>query len=436
MPHENFAKIFCRYYLKWIGLSALIGVACGIASAIFLISLEAVTRFREAHLWLLYLLPLGGLVVGWVYHIYGRSVEGGNNLIIDEFHDPQSVIPFRMAPLVLLGTIITHLFGGSAGREGTSVQMGGSIADQCTHIFKIERADRRTLLMAGMAGGFGSVFGVPFAGTIFGLEVLELGRLHLWGIVECAVAAFIAHHVTLAMGVHHTNYIRPLISVELTASNVFYLVIAGICFGLAARLFAFLTDNIKAFSKSKIPHLPLRVFVGGAVISFLFYLVPLTTRYAGLGVPLIVDSLKAPLPAYDWIGKLVLTAMTLGLAFKGGEVTPLLFVGATLGNALSGVIHLPLPLLAVAGFVGVFAGAANTPFACTIMAMELFGHNMGIFAAIACFTSYLVSGHHGIYHSQKIHRSNNPILRSADLIKHLFQRPSLEVRTTFLENEK
>ena len=148
-------------------------------------------------------LPLGGLAVGLVYHFFGRSIEGGNNLIIDEFHDPVSVIPFRMAPLVLVGTVLTHLFGGSAGREGTAVQMGGSIADQFTHIFKLNRADRRTLLMAGMSGGFGSVFGVPFAGAIFGLEVLTVGRLHLWAIVECTVSAFVAHYVTLEIGRAH-----------------------------------------------------------------------------------------------------------------------------------------------------------------------------------------------------------------------------------------
>ena len=162
-----------QHYIKWIFLSSLIGVGCGVASAIFFRTLELTTEFREAHSWLLFLLPLGGLIVGAAYHYWGRSVEAGNNLIIDEFHDLKNVVPFRMAPLVLFGTIATHLFGGSAGREGTAVQMGGSIADQFTRIFKMNPEDRRTLLMAGMAGGFGSVFGVPFAGTIFGGGVFQ-----------------------------------------------------------------------------------------------------------------------------------------------------------------------------------------------------------------------------------------------------------------------
>lgn len=413
-----------KYYAKWILLSALVGAACGVASAVFLAVLEETTKLRNEHSWLLYLLPIGGLLVGSAYHFFGRSVEGGNNLIIDEFHDPKTVIPFRMAPLVLLGTIFTHLFGGSAGREGTAVQMGGSIADQFTHIFKMDRVERRTLLMAGMSGGFGSVFGVPLAGTIFGLEVLSIGRLHLWGIVECAVSAFVAHHVTLSLGIHHTSYIHPDVSGELSAVDVVVALGAGVLFGLAARLFAFLTDRIKDFSKAKIPYLPLRALVGGIVISAIFFLLPLSVRYAGLGVPLIVDSIRTELPVYDWLGKLVLTALTLGVGFKGGEVTPLLFVGATLGNALSQILPLPLPVLASIGFVGVFAGAANTPFACTIMAMELFGPRIWFFAAVACFASYAVSGHRGIYHSQKIHVAKNKYAsRTLEFVALLFRKP-------------
>ncbi len=414
-----------KYYLRWILISILIGTLCGSASALFLSVLEETTKFREAHIWLLHFLPLGGLAVGLVYHFFGRSVEGGNNLIIDEFHDPVSVIPFRMAPLVLIGTILTHLFGGSAGREGTAVQMGGSIADQFTHIFNLNRDDRRTLLMAGMSGGFGSVFGVPFAGAIFGLEVLAVGRLHLWAIVECTISAFVAHYVTLAWGIHHTQYISP--EIPMSASPTWlYAVFAGIAFGLAARIFAFFTDQIKALSKKIIPYLPLRAFVGGGIIAIVFFVLPQSVRYSGLGVPIIVDSLKTPLPLYDWLGKLLMTAATLGTGFKGGEVTPLLFVGATLGNALSHIIPLSLPLLAAIGFVGVFAGAANTPFACTIMAMELFGPNIFVYAALASFAAYAVSGHHGIYHIQHIHiPKKQHVSRILDFLNFLFRKPPL-----------
>lgn len=424
MEKSKSFKQLVQHYSKWIALSAIVGVLCGAASAVFLAVLEAATHIREERSWLLLFLPVGGLIVGGLYHFFGREVEGGNNLIIDEFHEPTSVIPFRMAPLVLLGTIFTHLFGGSAGREGTAVQMGGSIADQFSHHFKMNREERRTLLMAGMSGGFGSVFGVPFAGTIFGLEVLSIGRLHLWGIVECAVSAFVAHYVTLALGIHHTVYLHPSIhGLPLTVEMILILVLAGVIFGLVARLFAFCAESIKHVSKKIVPYLPFRAFIGGGLISAAFFLIPATTRYAGLGVPIIVDSLQKPLPPYDWFGKLIFTSATLGLGFKGGEVTPLLFIGATLGNALSYWLHLPLPIFAAMGFVGVFAGAANTPFACTIMAMELFGSDVCLFAAVACFISYAVSGHRGIYHSQPVHVSKSKyVTRTYEWIQMLFDR--------------
>lgn len=400
----------------------LIGIGSGIASAIFLAALEKATQTREYNTWLLYLLPFGGLIIGYLYHLWGSSVEKGNNLLIDEFHDPQKVIPFRMAPLVLLGTIVTHLFGGSAGREGTAVQMGGSLADQFAHYFKMDKRERGMLLMAGMSGGFGSVFGVPFAGMIFGLEVLAIGKLHLWGLVQCAIASFVAHNVTMALGTHHAQYFHPLVDIPINFSVVLSAIFAGAIFGLAARLFAFLTHNIGKVSKNILPFLPIRIFMGGVIISLIFFLLPAATRYAGLGVPIIVESIEHSVFYYDWFWKLALTALTLGMGFKGGEVTPLLFIGATLGNALSPHLPISLPILAAMGFVGVFAGAANTPFACTLMAMELFGVEIGFFAALACFSSYLVSGHKGIYSSQKVHIEkstyfNRPIIFIVCLFK-------------------
>ncbi len=411
--------------LRWLFISGCIGNCCGIASAVFLYALEKATQIRELQSWLLFFLPVGGFVVGAMYHYLGKRVEGGNNLIVDQFHDPQSIIPFRMAPLILLGTMVTHLFGGSAGREGTAVQMGGSIADQFTSIFKVNRDERRSLLMAGMAGGFGSVFGVPFAGTVFGLEVLTIGRLHLWGLVECAVAAFVAHFTTLALGIHHTNYVHAD-AMNLNIRDIAIVVLAGIVFGIAARIFFVCSHQISKLSKSKIPYLPLRSFAGGALISSLYFFFPTLTRYVGLGVPIIIESLKSNEPIYDWLGKLLMTALTLGTGFKGGEVTPLLFVGATLGNALSQLPHFHMPLLAYLGFVGVFAGAANTPLACTIMAMELFGPGIGFYAAIACFSSYAASGHRGIYHAQRVHIPKvDQLRRLREHLKILLEKPDL-----------
>jgi H+/Cl- antiporter ClcA len=390
-----------------------------------LIVLERATELRLAHPWLLLLLPLGGLVIGALYHAFGRDVEGGNNLVIDEFHDPKKVIPLRMAPLVLLGTIVTHLFGGSAGREGTAVQMGASIGDQFTHVLKLDRSERRLLLMAGMSGGFGSVFGVPIAGTLFGIEVLAIGRLQLWAVIECAVSATAAHFTTTALGVHHTAYATPSFE-PLSLKTALLFAVSGVAFGLAAKLFSFLAEGLSKKTKSLIKLLPLRVFIGGVLVSALFFLFPFLDRYAGLGVPLIEQAIAGKVFVYDWIGKLAMTALTLGFGFKGGEVTPLLFVGATLGNALSTVMPVSPSLLGAVGFVAVFAGAANTPLACIAMACEIFGFHVFFYAALACLVSYAVSGHRGIYHAQKVHIPKHQHLsRFKEILSELFKKPNL-----------
>lgn len=395
-----YKKNWFKYYARWILIAAVVGVFCGVASAVFLITLEEATLYREAHPWLIWCLPLGGFAVGWLYHRFGRDVEGGNNLIIEEFHEPNAVIPLRMAPLVLAATVLTHLFGGSAGREGTAVQMGGSLADQLGRPLRLSPRERRVLLMTGMSGGFGSVFGVPFAGMVFGMEVLAIGRVHIWAVVECAIAAVVAHHVCLAVGAHHTVYPSPFIP-DFSLSTAVLIATAGACFGLAARFFASLTHAIGRLFKHLVKFPPLRPLIGGALVAAAFHLLG-TTRYAGLGVPVIVESIRAPVHLYDWIGKLFFTALTLGAGFKGGEVTPLLYVGSTLGNALAPHLALPFSTLAAVGLVAVFAGAANTPLACTIMAAELFGPRLTVFAALACYASYFFSGHPGIYHAQKI----------------------------------
>ena len=385
----------------WFLIACSVGILSGIGSAALLASLEWATDFRESNLWIIALLPFGGFLSGWLYHNYGKTVEGGNNLLLEEIHNPKNIIPLRMATLVLLGTTLAHLFGGSAGREGTALQISASLADQLTKIFKFQPRDRQILLMAGLSAGFSSVFGTPLAGTIFGLEVLAIGKINHNALFPCLIAAIVGDRITLSLGLHHTAYRHASLIPAINLMEIIYAILAGIAFGLAAMIFAKTTHKISHLFKSKISYPPLRPAIGGVIVALIVWAIG-STKYIGLGIPTIVNAFEIQLPPWDFAAKIGLTALTLGAGFKGGEVTPLFFIGATLGNALSLILPLSAPLLASMGFVAVFGSAANTPIAATLMGIELFGMESGVFIAIACTMSYLASGHAGIYRAQHI----------------------------------
>lgn len=410
-PHELFNAMFhihpadfialMRTLVRWVILGGVVGVLAGTASAIFLVSLDWATQTRSANPVLLFALPLAGLIVGWVYHRFGGVAAQGNNLVIDEVHANQSRIPLRMAPLVLMGTIITHLFGGSAGREGTAIQMGASLADTVRRVLRLNAHDRRLIIMAGISGGFSSVFGTPAAGFVFGMEVHTVGRIRYDALVPCLTSALIGDLVTRAWGVGHTHYpamntaaIEPLL--------VLKVVIAGALFGLTSLLFVELTHGIKYLQSHRVKYPPLRPFIGGIVIIVLALLLS-ASDYLGLSIPLIQQSVDGSgVGTFAFLLKLIFTAITLGSGFMGGEVTPLFVIGSTLGYTLGLLLDVEPAFMASIGFVAVFAGASNTPLACALMGIELFGGGAVIYMIVGCGVAYLTSGHRGIYSTQRI----------------------------------
>jgi H+/Cl- antiporter ClcA len=393
-----------EHLIKWLLIAVVGGILVGSASALLLESLYFVTDLRENNKWIISLLPIAGLVIGMMYHYWGKSVVKGNNQLIDEIHSPDKTIPLKMAPLVYIGTVLTHLFGGSAGREGTAIQMGGAIVDQISKIFKFSQENRKIVIVMGISAGFASVFGTPLAGAIFALEILIVGRMRYEAIVPSFLAAVVADYVCLAWGVHHSHYVVDLVP-EMNTISFLTAILGGVIFGVAGRLFSKGIPFFQGYA-NKIKHPPLRPFIGGIFIA-LSVLIMGTTKYIGLGVPTIEEAFINPLPYYDFALKILLTTFTIGVGFKGGEVTPLFFIGATLGNALAMFLPLPMALMAGMGFVAVFSGATNTPIACTMMGIELFGIEAGVFIGIACIIAYLFSGHSGIYSSQIVGSSKS-----------------------------
>lgn len=392
-----------------------LSAAIGSASAFFLWSLNIVTECRFEHPWLLYFLPLAGFGMGLIYHHIGQSAEGGNNLILEKIHQMGGGVPRRMAPLILLATLVTHLFGGSVGREGTAVQMGGSIASSWGKILRIGPQEMRVLLLSGIAAGFGAVFGTPLAGAVFSLEVLMVGHLYYEALIPVLIAAALGNFFCHLWGVKHMIYqlhggIYQIARGSMHIDFLLLLKIAliGIAAGLVGRLFVATEHAFRSGFKKITSYPPLWPMIGGILIVGLVLLLK-TRAYIGLGewspnphdvtITTLFQAMSPDRAA--WIWKLIFTAITLAAGFKGGEVTPLFFIGAALGNLLAALFGAPSDLFTALGFVALFAGASNTPLACTIMGAELFGAAHLFEMGIVCFASYFCSSRQGIYRAQR-----------------------------------
>jgi len=385
---------------QWVFLGTLVGVAVGAASALFLWLLDLATRYRTSHEAIVFALPLAGIVMGLLLQKWGGYVRRGNNLVIDTVHDGSERIPLSVAPWTLGGTVLTHLFGGSGGREGAAVQMGAALADTIARRMHVRPHTRTQMLAAGIAGGFGAVFGTPIAGAVFGLEVVHLGRVEYSSLVPALVASVVGDFTVRALGIRHSLFpkvdalaIDPVLAVKWT--------FLGVLVALVAIAFIELTHSIRAQLEKRVRSLALRMFFGGLAVVALWQLVG-TSDYLGLGSPMILSAFTEASPWYAFGLKVVFTAITLGAGFLGGEVTPLFFIGATLGSAIAGPLGLPLALTAGVCMAAMFAAASNTPLALSIMAVELLGSNTLPHVMIVCVVAYLMTGSRSIYPSQRL----------------------------------
>ena len=395
------------WLVRWIAIGIGVGVVAGLASTVLLASLTWATDSRVDHGWIVWFLPLAGLTMGCLYHYTGGRSAEGNNLIIDEIDEPDAGVPRRMAPLIFASTLLTQLFGGSAGREGTGVQLSVSLNDSIARVLPFSRTDRRIVMIAAMSAGFGALFGVPLAGAVFGLEVRNTGRLRFEALVPCLAGSIVGDLVVRGLGIEH-EATPALARIDTGIGTVLRVAVLGVAFGLVGAVFILATRALKALGARVLPWAPSRPLVGGVLILGLMVAVS-TREYLGLSLPIASSALAGNETSGSVFAlKLLFTVVTLGTGFYGGEVTPLFVIGAALGAALAPAVGLPIAFGAALGYVAVFAGAANVPLTCTIMAVELFGADALLPALIACVIAYLFSTHRSIYGRRRGDRAADP----------------------------
>ena len=382
--------------LKWMVLGGVIGLVGGIIGSLFHIGVDTATQARLAHPWVLYLMPVGGLAIVGLYRLTKTEGKGTNDVIASVHFGEQ--VPGLLVPVIFVSTVITHLCGGSAGREGAALQIGGGIGYQAGRLLRLGEKDLPLATLCGMSGVFAALFGTPLTATVFALEVISVGVLYYAGLVPCLTAALTGYLVSVLMGVPPTRFTVTVPGLEVR-TMLLVMVLALLC-AVVSILFCRGLHGVERLLKRTLKNPYLRVAVGAAVLIGLTLLT--NGDCNGAGMEVIGRALAGPADPWAWVWKLLFTAITIGCGFKGGEVVPSFFVGAAFGCVAAGWLGLPAGFGAAMGLVSVFCGAVNCPLASIILSVELFGSGDLLYFAMACSISYLISGYCGLYSSQTI----------------------------------
>lgn len=393
------ARMAAITLIKWLLCSTLSGAFIGLVGALFYKVLQYVTNIRTTYSFTLFLLPAAGLIIVFMYRLMNESNNTGTNLVITAIQSDAEV-PVKVAPLIIISTLLTHLCGGSAGREGAALQVGGSLGNFFAKLFHFDDKDTRIMIMCGMSACFSALFGTPISAAIFSMEVISVGVMYYAALVPCIISALIAQGIAGLFGITPTAFvIGELCSFNLSTAVRF--IIMSILFALTSIAFCYILHTSAKLYSTYIENPYVRIVIAGILVIALRYITG-TTDYLGAGAPIIASSFLSSCAWYVFILKMLFTAATLGGGFKGGEIVPTLFVGAALGSFLAPLFGLPVGLCAACGMVSVFCGVTNCPLTSFIISVEMFGISSIKFVIICIAISYMLSGYYSLYNSQKI----------------------------------
>ena len=389
-------SLYVTALLKWLAVGALVGGVGGFVGALFHLGVDCATNVRLAHPWILYLLPLGGVVIALLYRLC-RLEGAGTNAVIESVHFGKK-IPTLLVPLIFVSTVMTHLFGGSSGREGAALLLGGSVSGQLGKVLHLENRDCRLMTMCGMAGAFSAIFGTPLAATIFTLEVVDVGSMQYAALLPCLLSALLGVFISGQMGLAPEAFALQA-GADATPLNLVRVIVLGALLAALSIFFCELLHVTPKLYRKFFPNIYLRVAAGGVLIIALTKLLG-TTDYNGTGAAVIEAAIDGEAVPYAFLLKMLFTALTLGAGFKGGEIVPIFFTGATFGCVAAPLLGIPAGFGAALGLAGVFCGASNCVVASLVLAIELFGAQGLWYFAIVCGITYALSGYAGLYHSQ------------------------------------
>ena len=392
-------KAYLITFLKWGLFGLLMGVLGGLLGAGFHHALHFVTHLRSHHTWLIFLLPVGGLLSVGIYTLFRQRSNRGTNQIIDAVLEGKEVSPL-VAPVIFLATAVTHLFGGSAGREGAALQIGGATASLLSKLFKLKSEDRKILIMSGMSAVFAGLFGTPLTAALFCMEFESVGTLFSPALLPCYIAAFTAAKVSGLLGVHAETFLLET-ATAVTLGNVWCFLILAVLVSLIGILMCWVFHKAEHLAAHTVKNPWLRIAIGGAVVMVLTLLVG-DHRYNGAGMDMALGAVAGNANWFDFALKVLFTAVTLAAGFKGGEIVPTFCIGATFGCVVGGLLGLDAGLCGALGLIGLFCCATNSPFASIVLSIEMFGGaNLHLFALV-CVVCFVLSGKSGLYSSQII----------------------------------